>query len=213
MKLIVWLGNPGEKYVKTRHNIWFFFLDQFVESNSFWDFVYNNKYGWEVCIGEIPLNPPYQGGQSEENPLNPPYQGGQSGENPLFPPSQRGTEKVYFLKPMEYMNRSWNAVGKIMNFYKIDAKDLLVIHDDIDLMVWKVQFKFWWGLAGHNWLKDIAEKLWTKDFARIRIWVDRPAIQSQVSDYVLSSFKKEEIEKIQDRYLDFEKIVFEFLNS
>jgi len=185
MKLIVWLGNPGEKYVKTRHNIWFFFLDQFVESNSFWDFVYNNKYGWEVCVLTSP--------------------------HPLL--KGEGIDKVYFLKPMEYMNRSWNAVGKIMNFYKIDAKDLLVIHDDIDLMVWKVQFKFWWGLAGHNWLKDIAEKLWTKDFARIRIWVDRPAIRSQVSDYVLSSFKKEEIEKIQDRYLDFEKIIFEFINS
>lgn len=185
MKLIVWLGNPGEKYEKTRHNIWFFFLDQFVESNSFWDFAYNNKYGWEVCVLTSP--------------------------HPLL--KGKETDKVYFLKPMEYMNRSWNAVGKIMNFYKIDAKDLLVIHDDIDLMVWKVQFKFWWGLAGHNWLKDIAEKLWTKDFARIRIWVDRPAIQSQVSDYVLSSFKKEEIEKIQDRYLDFEKIVFEFINS
>ncbi|HPC34655.1 MAG TPA: aminoacyl-tRNA hydrolase, partial [Candidatus Absconditabacterales bacterium] len=111
------------------------------------------------------------------------------------------------------MNRSGQAVQKLMNFYKIDAKDLLVIHDDIDLMVGKVQFKFGGGLAGHNGLKDIAEKLGTKDFARIRIGVDRPAIQSQVSDYVLSSFKKEEIEKIQDRYLDFEKIIFEFINS
>jgi PTH1 family peptidyl-tRNA hydrolase len=88
---------------------------------------------------------------------------------------------------------------------------LLVIHDDIDLPIGKIQFKFGWWLAGHNWLKDIAEKLWIKDFARIRIWIDRPLEQSQVSDYVLWKFKKEEIEKIQDKYLDFEKFVFEFL--
>ncbi|MCK9466942.1 MAG: aminoacyl-tRNA hydrolase [Candidatus Absconditabacterales bacterium] len=182
MKLIVGLGNPGEKYVKTRHNIGFFFLNQFVESNSFGDFVYDNKYGAEIL-------------QINYSTI--------SGEQ----------KKILFIKPMEYMNRSGNAVGKIMNFYKIDAKDLLVIHDDIDLMVGKVQFKFGGGLAGHNGLKDIAEKLGTKDFARIRIGVDRPAIQSQVSDYVLSSFKKEEIEKIQDKYLEFEKIVFEVMEN
>jgi PTH1 family peptidyl-tRNA hydrolase len=87
----------------------------------------------------------------------------------------------------------------------------LVIHDDIDLQVGKVQFKFGWWLAGHNGLKDIAEKLWTKDFARVRIWVDRPLEQSQVSDYVLGNFKKEEIEKIYDKYLELEKIIFEFI--
>lgn len=182
MKLIVWLGNPGEKYVKTRHNIWFFFLNQFVESNSFWDFVYDNKYWAEIL-------------QINYSTI--------SGEQ----------KKILFIKPMEYMNRSGNAINKIVNFYKIDAKNILVIHDDIDLAVWAIKFKFWWWLAGHNWLKDISEKIWTKDFARIRIGVDRPNIQSQVSDYVLSNFKKEEIEKIQDKYLEFEKIVFEVMEN
>ncbi len=180
MKLIVGLGNPGDKYKYTRHNIWFILIDQFVQSNNFWEFSYNNKYGGEVF--QTPL-PPLSGGQY----------------------------KIIFLKPMEYMNRSGAAVQRLMNFYKIEAKDLIVIHDDIDLPVWKIQFKFGWWLAGHNWLKDIAEKLWTKDFARIRIWVDRPNDQSQVSDYVLSNFRKEEIKKIQDKYLDFEKLIFEFL--
>ncbi len=174
MKLIVGLGNPGDKYLNTRHNIWFIIIDQFVNSNQIGSFSYDNKYGWEVCIWKIPLNPP----------------------------SQMGTEKIYFLKPMEYMNKSWQAVQKLMNFYKIEAKDLLVIHDDIDLLTGVVKLKFGWGLAWHNWLKDIAEKLWTKDFNRIRIGIDRPANIDQVSDYVLSNFKKDEIEKIQDKYLD-----------
>lgn len=180
MKLIVGLGNPGEKYKNTRHNIWFILIDQFVQSNNFWEFAYDNKYGGEVFQTPLPL-------------------------------LSEGQEKIVFLKPMEYMNRSGGSVQKLMNFYKIEAKDLIVIHDDIDLPVWKIQFKFGWWLAGHNWLKDIAEKLWTKDFARIRIWVDRPNDQSQVSDYVLSNFKQEEIENIQDKYLDFEKLIFEFL--
>jgi peptidyl-tRNA hydrolase, PTH1 family len=184
MKLIVGLGNPGDKYKNTRHNIWFILIDQFVKSNNFWEFSYDNKYGGEVLTL---LNPPSKGGLFYAN------------------------EKVVFLKPMEYMNRSGGAVQRLMNFYKIEAKDLIVIHDDIDLPVWKIQFKFGWWLAGHNWLKDIAEKLWTKDFARIRVWVDRPNDQSQVSDYVLSGFKKEEIENIQDKYLNFEKLIFDFL--
>lgn len=123
--------------------------------------------------------------------------------------------KVAFLKPMEYMNKSGWPVSKLANFYKIEPKDILVIHDEIDLPVWTVKLKFGWWLAGHNWLRDIALKLWTQDFWRIRIGVDRPgdsSIQS-VADYVLWNFRKEQIESIKDKYLDIEKFVFEFLDK
>jgi PTH1 family peptidyl-tRNA hydrolase len=100
-----------------------------------------------------------------------------------------------------------------MSFYKIEAKDILVIHDEIDLAIWVIKLKEWWWLAGHNWLKDIAEKIWTKDFSRIRIWIDRPSQPSQnVADYVLWNFKKEEIETIENKYLDIEKMITDFLN-
>lgn len=124
-------------------------------------------------------------------------------------------KKIVFLKPMEYMNRSWWAVSKLANFFKIEAKDILVIHDEIDLPVWTIKLKFGGWLAGHNWLKDIAQKLWTQDFWRIRIGVDRPAewVQLSVADYVLWNFKKEEIWIIKDKYLDIEKFIFEFLEK
>ena len=176
MKLIVGLGNPGDKYIKTRHNIWFIVIDQFVNSNQIGQFSYDNKYGWEACVWSI------------------------------------DGDKVLFLKPMEYMNRSGQAVQKIMNFYKIEAKDLLVLHDEIDLVTGIIKYKVWWWLAGHNWLKDIAEKLWTKEFSRIRIWVDRPSHPSQdIADYVLWNFKSDEIEKIEDKYLDIEKHILDFI--
>ena len=183
MKLIVGLGNPGDKYLKTRHNIWFIILDQFVSSNQIGDFSYDNKYGWEI--------------------LN----------HPITPSLKKmGNNKVIFLKPMEYMNKSGDAVQRLMSFYKLESSDLLVLHDDIDLAVWTVKLKLWWWLAGHNWLKSIAEKLGTKEFSRIRIWVDRPTNSDNVSDYVLWNFKKEEREKIQDKYLDIEWLISEFLN-
>ena len=181
MKLIVGLWNPGDKYLKTRHNIWFIILDQFVKSNQIGNFSYDNKYGGEVAL---PRSSPKIG---EED------------------------VKVIFLKPMEYMNKSGDAVQRLMSFYKLEASDLLVLHDDIDLTVWTVKLKLWWWLAGHNWLKSIAEKIWTKEFSRIRIWVDRPTNSDNVADYVLWNFKKEEVDKIQDKYLDIDRIVLDFI--
>lgn len=184
MKLIVGLGNPGDKYEKTRHNIWFVILEQFVNSNQIGSFSYDNKYGWEICVLTSP-HPLLQG---------------------------EGTEKILFLKPMEYMNKSGDAVQRLMNFYKIEAKDLLVLHDDIDLTLGTVKLKTWGWLAWHNWLKSIAEKIWTKEFSRIRIWVDRPFHPSQdIADYVLWNFKKEEIDVIQDKYFDIDRIILDFI--
>jgi len=136
-------------------------------------------------------------------------------------------QKVIFLKPMEFMNRSWWAVSAVANFYKIEPNDILVIHDDIDLPVGKIQLKLWWSSAGHNWLKSIIEKIWTKDpaksakdgsrdgagFRRLRIGVDRPANQDDVADYVLSTFKKEEKALIEDKMSEIEGYIVEFLGK
>lgn len=122
-------------------------------------------------------------------------------------------QDAIFLKPMEFMNRSGWAVSKVANFYKIEPKDILVIHDDIDLPVGKIQLKLGWSSAGHNGLKDIIEKLWTKDFWRLRIGVDRPMNQDDVADYVLSTFKKEEKMIIEEKMREIEKLIKEFLHS
>ena len=122
-------------------------------------------------------------------------------------------QKVVFLKPMEFMNRSWWAVSAVANFYKIEPKDILVIHDDIDLPVAKVQLKLWWSSAGHNWLKSIIEKLGTKDFRRLRIGIDRPNNQDDVADYVLSNFPKAEKALIEDKMSEIETYIAEFLTK
>ena len=119
--------------------------------------------------------------------------------------------KIACLKPMEYMNKSWWPVSKLANFYKIEPKDILIIHDEIDLPVWTVKLKFWWGLAGHNWLKDIALKLWTQDFWRIRIGVDRPASSNMVADYVLSTFKPDEKVLLQNLETQIFQLINDFL--
>ncbi|MCB9060583.1 MAG: aminoacyl-tRNA hydrolase [Halobacteriovoraceae bacterium] len=99
--------------------------------------------------------------------------------------------KVYFLKPQTYMNLSGESVAPVKNFFKIEIQDILVIHDEIDLPYGCISFKKGGGLAGHNGLKSIASSLGTNSFNRLRMGVGRPA-KGSVSNYVLSSFDKEE---------------------
>jgi PTH1 family peptidyl-tRNA hydrolase len=124
-----------------------------------------------------------------------------------------GGQKVIFLKPMEFMNRSWWAVSQISNFYKIKSKDILAIHDDIDLLVWIIKLKLWWWAAGHNWIRDIVERLGDEEFYRIRIWVDRPENANFIAEYVLSNFKKEEIDNIVSKFNEIENFIKEFLEK
>jgi len=183
MTLIVGLWNPWTEYAKTRHNIWFMIVDDFVK--------YGNLGIWKD--GKM-------GGDIIETVID--------------------GQKIIFLKPMEFMNRSWWAVAAVANFYKIEAKDILVIHDEIDLPVGKVQLKLWWSSAGHNWLKSIIEKTWTKDpakdgagFWRLRIGVDRPLHKEQVADYVLGTFKKEEKETIESKYDEINQAIQKFISA
>ena len=107
---------------------------------------------------------------------------------------------VWLLKPSTYMNRSGDAVVALALYYKILPENILVVHDDLDLMPGCMKFKNGGGNAGHNGLKDITQKLTTPNFWRLRLGIGHPrtlGMAQQVADYVLSSPSKEHMEGIE----------------
>ena len=109
-----------------------------------------------------------------------------------------GGEKVLLLKPLTYMNLSGESIGEAVRFYKIDETSrLIVVSDDISLDVGQLRMRKKGSAGGHNGLKNIISHLGSEEFMRIRIGVgDKPA-GSDLVDYVLGSFSKEE-KKILD---------------
>jgi peptidyl-tRNA hydrolase, PTH1 family len=101
--------------------------------------------------------------------------------------------RVAVLKPETYMNVSGKSVAAARKFFKVDPADLLVVHDDVDLVPGRLQARLGGGLAGHNGLRSIASSLGTQDFLRLRIGVGRPerGDRRPVADYVLSEFEPE----------------------
>lgn len=105
------------------------------------------------------------------------------------------TAKIIIQKPQTFMNLSGKAVSQIVSFYKIQPEDVFVVHDDLDIKPLDIKIKFGGSSGGHNGIKDI-EKAIGKDFWRIRIGIGRPLERSQVPDYVLSPFYKDELSTI-----------------
>jgi PTH1 family peptidyl-tRNA hydrolase len=103
-----------------------------------------------------------------------------------------GGESCWLLEPQTFMNLSGRAVAGLANFYKIDAADVIVAHDELDLPAGSAKMKLGGGAAGHNGLKDIAEKLGTRDFWRIRLGIGHPGDRSLVHGYVLTAPRLEE---------------------
>ncbi|NBX86385.1 MAG: aminoacyl-tRNA hydrolase [Proteobacteria bacterium] len=95
---------------------------------------------------------------------------------------------VVVLKPQTFMNLSGESVQAAMAFYKVAAADMLVIHDELDLVVGRLKHKIGGSDAGHNGLKSITAALGTGEYPRLRIGIGRPEHKSQVSDYVLEPF-------------------------
>ena len=94
-------------------------------------------------------------------------------------------KKVWCQKPATFMNLSGQAVRSLTSFYRIDASEILVAHDEIDLPAGTIKIKFGGGHGGHNGLRDIISHLGTRDFYRLRIGVGHPGNKQQVPDYVL----------------------------
>jgi PTH1 family peptidyl-tRNA hydrolase len=105
-----------------------------------------------------------------------------------------GDARLALLKPETYMNDSGSAVQPAARFYKVPLDELLVVHDEVDLDIGRLQARRGGGLAGHNGLRSIARRLGGPDFLRLRVGVGRPGRGDprDVADYVLSGFAPEE---------------------
>ena len=101
------------------------------------------------------------------------------------------TGNTLFLKPTTFMNLSGKSVQPVKHFFKVELDEVIVIHDDIDLPFGALRFKKGGGHGGHNGLKSIDEEI-TKEYIRVRIGVDKPEHKSQIADYVLHDFEKQE---------------------
>src|SRR6056297_1017371 len=105
-----------------------------------------------------------------------------------------GGEKIIIFQPMKYMNKSGQPIYKVLDYFQIEAEDLLVIHDDLDLELGKMRFKQNGGSGGHNGIKSIINNLGTDNFKRLKIGIDRPPENIPVPDFVLTTFRGEEKE-------------------
>jgi PTH1 family peptidyl-tRNA hydrolase len=163
---IVGLGNPGPRYDTTRHNYGFIALDAVIERAR--------------ELGGAP-KPTITGRKDLE-------------ATTISLPVLPGGAFAQFVcvKPLTFMNVSGRAVRAVIDFYKLDPADVVVIHDELDLPLGRMRMKRGGGNAGHNGLKSLTQELGTPDFVRLRLGIGRPEAGRDVAGYVLEPFRSEE---------------------
>lgn len=121
-------------------------------------------------------------------------------------------ERFFIQKPQTFMNLSGTAVQKVVSFYKIPTDNIFVIHDDIDLKPMETRIKFAGSNGGHNGLRNIDGAI-GKDYWRIRIGVGRPLDKSNVADYVVSKFYRDELQTLQGIFASIANNIYELASS
>jgi PTH1 family peptidyl-tRNA hydrolase len=157
--LVVGLGNPGEDYHRTRHNV-----------------------GAEV----VDILAGRHGGKLRKQK-----------ERALADEVTIGGKRVALAVPLTYMNLSGEAVAPLVRRYRVVPEHLVVVHDEMDLPLARLQVKEGGGLAGHNGLKSIVAHLHTQDFLRVRIGIGKPPGRQEGADHVLRRFGKSERELVE----------------
>jgi len=156
--LVVGLGNPGEEYDKTRHNV-----------------------GAEV----VEILARRHGGKLRKQK-----------ERSLTDEVNIGGKRMALAIPLTYMNLSGEAVAPLVRRYGVEPGQLIVVQDEMDFELGRLQVKNGGGLAGHNGLKSIVAHLHTQDFVRVRIGIGKPPGSRQGADHVLRRFSKAERKEI-----------------
>ena len=106
-------------------------------------------------------------------------------------------EKIFAIKPLTFMNSSGICIKELIEYFKINPKDVFVFHDDMDIDLGKVKVKFGGSSAGHNGIDSIDKNI-GKHYSRIRIGIGHPKNNSNVTDHVLDNFSKDEKQSVND---------------
>jgi len=123
-----------------------------------------------------------------------------------------GGKDIILLKPRTFMNRSGQSIGAVMRFYKMRSEQILVVHDELDLVAGDNRLKQGGGHGGHNGLRDTISHLGNRDFFRLRVGIGHPGDRDQVINYVLhrpSAQDKELIQAANQRTLEVMPLLFE----
>lgn len=123
--------------------------------------------------------------------FRPKYQG-------LIAETQWAGERVILLKPLTFMNLSGHSIREVVQFYKIPSKDILVVHDDMDLPLGRIRLRQSGSAGGHNGIKSTIAEIGTEEFWRLKIGVGRPPSGWDPARYVLGAFGKEEVPVLED---------------
>ena len=124
----------------------------------------------------------------------------------------KNNEKIIFIKPLSYMNLSGTVVRKYLDYYKIDLKDILVIHDDLDMEVGRIKIKCNGSSGGHNGIKNIIENVGSEKFMRLKVGISKNN-NYDTKDYVLGKFSKEDKELLNKKKNVVNNIIDDFING
>lgn len=130
--------------------------------------------------------------------------------NALYTTEIINNEKVIFVKPETYMNLSGNSVIEFINFYKIEYKNILVIHDDLDLPFGKIRVKTNSSAGGHNGIKSIINRIGNNNFARLKIGISHNT-NGDTKDFVLGKFNKEQLAQLEKTFILTNQIIEDFI--
>ncbi len=107
-------------------------------------------------------------------------------------------EKVILLKPLTYMNLSGICIRQVIDFYKANLSDIVVIYDDMDMAPGRLRMRKKGSAGGHNGIRSTIEHLGSEQFNRIKIGIGRPERKSDVTDFVLTGFQPDEVDIMRD---------------
>lgn len=162
--LVVGLGNPGDQYAATRHNVGQMVIDELIRRHNIK--LSSHKSRTEIAV--------YKLGQ---------------GEN---------THSVILSRSKSYMNESGGPIKALANFYSIETKNIIALHDELDIAFATIRSKIGGGDNGHNGLKSMTSAFGTPDYFRVRLGIGRPMGQQDPADFVLKAFSKIEQKELAE---------------